>query len=227
MGILTDSSLKEPVASRACRRFFGRGISLAADFSGVSSLKLCQYMVNCRCPEKRSPTLRGRNRTRDIRAAGAPRVHLAPGDRESLGAVFFSTLLDTRVMPGKSRGAAASWATSDDVVRLRYLAWCRPCQGLLVRSCHGLLSRGFLQPIFSFPCGCTPEYQQFWREWGSELGWDKLSLSPLPEWMQKQMKGSPKACSGRTCAKRSRRGRRKWNPCPASDRLPSPESACR
>ena len=28
-------------------------------------------------------------------------------------------------------------------------------------------------------CGGTPEYQQFWREWGSELGWDKMSLSPL------------------------------------------------
>jgi hypothetical protein len=45
-------------------------------------------------------------------------------------------------------------------------------------------------------CGGTPEYQQFWREWGSELGWDKMSLSPLPEWMQKQMKDSGKACNG-------------------------------
>jgi hypothetical protein len=39
-------------------------------------------------------------------------------------------------------------------------------------------------------CGGTPEYKQFWREWGSELGWDKLSLSPLPEWMDKHMRDS-------------------------------------
>ena len=45
-------------------------------------------------------------------------------------------------------------------------------------------------------CGGTPEYQQFWREWGSELGWDKLSLSPLPEWMEKLMKESGKAYNG-------------------------------
>ncbi len=68
-------------------------------FSGALRLKLCPYMVNCRCPEKRSPALRGRNRTRDIWADGAPMVHLAPGDQESLGAVFFSTPLDTGVMP--------------------------------------------------------------------------------------------------------------------------------
>ena len=34
-------------------------------------------------------------------------------------------------------------------------------------------------------CGGTPEYKQFWREWGSELGWDKLSRSPVPEWARK------------------------------------------
>ncbi len=45
-------------------------------------------------------------------------------------------------------------------------------------------------------CGGTPEYQQFWREWGSELGWDKMALSPLPEWMRKQMKDSGKAANG-------------------------------
>ena len=45
-------------------------------------------------------------------------------------------------------------------------------------------------------CGGTPEYQQFWREWGSELGWNKMDLSPLPEWMQKQMKESGKAYNG-------------------------------
>ena len=39
-------------------------------------------------------------------------------------------------------------------------------------------------------CGGTPEYKQFWREWGSELGWDKLSLGPLPDWMEKHMRGS-------------------------------------
>jgi hypothetical protein len=39
-------------------------------------------------------------------------------------------------------------------------------------------------------CGGTPEYKQFWREWGSALGWDKLSLSPLPEWMDKHMRDS-------------------------------------
>jgi hypothetical protein len=45
-------------------------------------------------------------------------------------------------------------------------------------------------------CGGTPEYQQFWREWGSELGWDKMSLSPLPEWMQKLMQESGKPLNG-------------------------------
>jgi hypothetical protein len=39
-------------------------------------------------------------------------------------------------------------------------------------------------------CGGTPEYKQFWREWGSDLGWDKLSLGPLPEWMDKHMRDS-------------------------------------
>ena len=39
-------------------------------------------------------------------------------------------------------------------------------------------------------CGGTPEYKQFWREWGSELGWDKMSLGPLPDWMEKHMKDS-------------------------------------
>jgi hypothetical protein len=80
-------------------------------------------------------------------------VHLAPGDQESLGAVFFSTPLDTGVMPRKSRGEAASWATIDDLT-LRYCATGRPCHVLLVRSCHGLFSRGILRR--SLPCGCTP-----------------------------------------------------------------------
>src|SRR5208282_843489 len=39
-------------------------------------------------------------------------------------------------------------------------------------------------------CGGTPEYKQFWREWGSALGWDKTPLGPLPEWMDKQMRDS-------------------------------------
>ena len=39
-------------------------------------------------------------------------------------------------------------------------------------------------------CGGTPEYEQFWREWGSALGWDKTPLGPLPEWMDKHMKES-------------------------------------
>ena len=39
-------------------------------------------------------------------------------------------------------------------------------------------------------CGGTPEYQQFWREWGSALGWDKTPLGPLPEWMDKHMRDS-------------------------------------
>jgi hypothetical protein len=45
-------------------------------------------------------------------------------------------------------------------------------------------------------CGGTPEYQQFWREWGSELGWDKMSLSPLPDWIEKLMKDCGKASNG-------------------------------
>jgi len=45
-------------------------------------------------------------------------------------------------------------------------------------------------------CGGTPEYQQFWREWGSEPGWDKLSLGPLPEWMRKHMQDSGTAYNG-------------------------------
>ena len=45
-------------------------------------------------------------------------------------------------------------------------------------------------------CGGTPEYQQFWREWGSELGWNKRDLSPLPEWMGKLMKESGKPFNG-------------------------------
>ena len=39
-------------------------------------------------------------------------------------------------------------------------------------------------------CGGTPEYKQFWREWGSALGWDKTPLGPLPEWMDKHMQDS-------------------------------------
>ncbi|SPE60248.1 hypothetical protein SBV1_400004 [Verrucomicrobia bacterium] len=32
-------------------------------------------------------------------------------------------------------------------------------------------------------CGGTPEYHQFWHEWGSEMGWDRMNLGSLPEWM--------------------------------------------
>ena len=39
-------------------------------------------------------------------------------------------------------------------------------------------------------CGGTPEYKQFWREWGSPLGWDKTPLGPLPEWMDQHMQES-------------------------------------
>lgn len=39
-------------------------------------------------------------------------------------------------------------------------------------------------------CGGTPEYKQFWREWGSALGWDKTPLGPLPPWMEKHMHDS-------------------------------------
>jgi hypothetical protein len=27
-------------------------------------------------------------------------------------------------------------------------------------------------------CGGTPEYQQFWREWGSPMGWNKMNVRP-------------------------------------------------
>jgi hypothetical protein len=85
--------------SRASWRILGRGIFCTPIFSGASCLESCQYMVDYRCLEKRSLALRGRNQTRDIRADGAPTVHLAPGDQGSLGAVFFSKPLDTGVMP--------------------------------------------------------------------------------------------------------------------------------
>ena len=39
-------------------------------------------------------------------------------------------------------------------------------------------------------CGGTPEYKQFWREWGSALGWDQTPLGPLPEWMDRHMRES-------------------------------------
>jgi Family of unknown function (DUF6067) len=34
-------------------------------------------------------------------------------------------------------------------------------------------------------CGGTPEYQQFWHEWGSGLGWDNRKLGTPPDWAQK------------------------------------------
>ena len=37
-------------------------------------------------------------------------------------------------------------------------------------------------------CGGTPEYLEFWREWGSALGWDKQLLSPVPDWAKKLFK---------------------------------------
>jgi len=37
-------------------------------------------------------------------------------------------------------------------------------------------------------CGGTPEYLEFWREWGSTLGWDKQRLSPVPDWVSKLFK---------------------------------------
>lgn len=37
-------------------------------------------LIDCRCLEKRSQALRGRNLTRDIQVSGVPMVHLAPGD---------------------------------------------------------------------------------------------------------------------------------------------------
>ena len=45
-------------------------------------------------------------------------------------------------------------------------------------------------------CGGTPEYQQFWREWGSELGWNKMDLSPLPDWIQNRMRESGQPFNG-------------------------------
>lgn len=31
-------------------------------------------------------------------------------------------------------------------------------------------------------CGGTPEYQQFWHEWGSELGWNRMTPAPPEDW---------------------------------------------
>jgi hypothetical protein len=36
-------------------------------------------------------------------------------------------------------------------------------------------------------CGGTPEYQQFWHEWGSGLGWNKQTPRPPEEWAVKMM----------------------------------------
>ncbi|HEY3323775.1 MAG TPA: glycoside hydrolase domain-containing protein [Planctomycetota bacterium] len=36
-------------------------------------------------------------------------------------------------------------------------------------------------------CAGTPEYLQFWREWGSDLGFDTMTLSPLPDHMRKPL----------------------------------------
>ena len=35
-------------------------------------------------------------------------------------------------------------------------------------------------------CGGTPEYKQFWHEWGSALGWDKMNLSAVPDDVRKR-----------------------------------------
>ncbi len=36
-------------------------------------------------------------------------------------------------------------------------------------------------------CGGTPEYLQFWHEWGSGLGWNKQKPPALPDWAVKMM----------------------------------------
>lgn len=36
-------------------------------------------------------------------------------------------------------------------------------------------------------CGGTPEYQQFWHEWGSGLGWNKQTPKPPEEWAVKML----------------------------------------
>jgi hypothetical protein len=36
-------------------------------------------------------------------------------------------------------------------------------------------------------CGGTPEYLQFWHEWGSGLGWNKQKPPPPPDWAVKMM----------------------------------------
>jgi len=37
-------------------------------------------------------------------------------------------------------------------------------------------------------CGGTPEYLQFWHEWGSPLGWDQVTRRPPEEWAVKMLK---------------------------------------
>ena len=110
----------------------GQGIFCTPDFCGVSCLKSCWYMVNYKCPEKRSQALRGRNLTRDIRADSVPMVHLALGDQGCRGPFFMP--LDTGVMPQKSCVSAAFRGTSNDVT-LRYFVERRHYYNLMANSC--------------------------------------------------------------------------------------------
>jgi len=58
------------------------------------------------CLVKRSPALRGRNRTRDSQADGAPRVHQAPGRSGGPGPLF-ATTRTPEPMPQKILGSGA------------------------------------------------------------------------------------------------------------------------
>ena len=45
-------------------------------------------------------------------------------------------------------------------------------------------------------CGGTPEYQQFWHEWGSSLGWDKINLGAVPDDIRKRFEQWKIPCNG-------------------------------
>ena len=45
-------------------------------------------------------------------------------------------------------------------------------------------------------CGGTPEYRQFWHEWGSGLGWDKLNLGTVPGDIRQRFDQAHLPCDG-------------------------------
>ncbi len=153
-GAPTDPSLKEPLMSSASWRSSGRGIFSTPDCSGVFQQE---------SPITRYTSVARRNGVRlcgdaTERGISGPRVGqwcIGPLVTEGRWGPFCFPHHWTPE-PCLENPAAQPRLEYSRPPIFSYFTESLHCRCLSVRSDHGLFSPGFLQPIFSSPCGCAP-----------------------------------------------------------------------